>query len=114
MKTTLLAVVFVGLLLLSALNSWAQAYPYYYWDGSQYYYWTGSQYQPYWPQQYDPYYELHVMHYQLYLPQYQYQPYPIYPPVYQSCCYIGGVVMPRPSVPVMQPTGARLQAMRRR
>ena len=69
-----------------------------------YYYWDGAQYQQYWPQSYDlysygdtnqypeqlydPYYQLHVMHYQLYLPQYQ-------PYFYQSCCFAGGVVVPR-------------------
>jgi hypothetical protein len=99
MKTAFLAVVFVGLLLLGALDLRAQAYPYYYWDGTQY--------QQYWPQEYDPYYELHVLHYQLYLPQYQ--PYPIY----QPCCFIGGFVVSRPSAPVRPLPQARLQVMRR-
>jgi hypothetical protein len=106
MKTALSAVVFVGLLFLGALDLSAQTYPYYYWDGTQY--------QQYWPQEYDPYYELHVMHYQLYLPQYQYQPYPIYQPVYQPCCFIGGAVISRPSAPVMPLPQARLPVTRRR
>ncbi len=105
MKTAFSAVVFAGLLLLGALDLWAQAYPYYYWDGAQY--------QQYWPQEYDPYYELHVMHYQLYLPQYQ--PAPIYQPPYQPCCFIGGFVISRPSAPPVMPLPqARLQVMRRR
>jgi hypothetical protein len=37
------------------------------------------------PQEYDPYYELHAMHYQLYLPQY---------PAYTSCCFQGGIMVP--------------------
>ena len=47
-------------------------------------YWNGAQYQGE-PQEYDPYYELHAMHYQLYLPQY---------PAYTSCCFQGGIVVP--------------------
>ena len=104
MKIALLAVVFVGSLVLGALDSRAQAYPYYYWDGTQY--------QQYWPQAYDPYYELHVLHYQLYLPQYQ--PAPIYQPLYQPCCFAGGVVISGPSAPVTPPPQARLPVMRRR
>jgi hypothetical protein len=48
-----------------------------------------------------------VLHYQLYLPQYQ--PYPIY----QPCCFIGGFVVSRPSAPVRPLPQARLQVMRR-
>ena len=115
MKTILLTAVLVGSLFLSALDSWAQSDPYYYWDGTQYYYWNGVQYQPYWPQAYDPYYELHVMHYQLYLPQYQYQSFPIFPPVFQPCCFVTGNVIARPAVvPVAQPVRARVPTMRRR
>lgn len=50
-------------------------------------FWDGARYQWYWVQ-YDPYAELHVMHYQLYLPSHR--PYQVYPP----CCYT--VVLPPP------------------
>ena len=43
-----------------------------------------QQYSGYWRQN-DPYYDLHVLHYELFLPPYQ--SYLIYPP----CCYAGGV-----------------------
>jgi len=106
MKIASLTIVFVGLLFLGARDLWAQAYPY------PYYYWDGTQYQQYWPQAYDPYYELHVMHYQLYLPQYQ--PFPIYQPLYQPCCFSGGLVISRPAAPVMTLPQARSPVMRRR
>jgi|SRR5215470_7691275 len=73
MKTTLL-VAFLCWLVLGAYEAQAQEYTY--WDAAQYQH----------AQQYDPYYELHVIHYQLYLQQ--------YPPyqVYQPCCFVGGVI----------------------
>ena len=60
-----------------------QPYPYGAYD-------NGLQNQSYpYPQQYDPYYDLHVMHYQLYLQQYP--GYPVYPSFYQPCCFLSGV-----------------------
>ena len=102
MKKSLLAVTLLALLVLGARDLQAQAYgPYYnpYWDVQYQQY---LQYQHYlqWQQyleylrQTDPYYELHVMHYQLYLRPYQ--PYQIY----QPCCYAWGVIIPRWSAPV--------------
>jgi hypothetical protein len=81
MKAIFLSIALLGLLVLGSPEVNAQMYgPYAYAP-----YWGGVQYQPYpYPQQYDPYYDLHVMHYQLYLQQY-----PGYP-IYQPCCY-GGV-----------------------
>ena len=105
MKTTLTAATLLALLVLGPPDLRAQAYgPYYhdpYWEYQQYLQW-----QQYLAdlQQYDPYYELHVMHYQLYLtppPSYQ---------LYQPCCYAGGVIIPNWSVsispnprPIMNP-----------
>src|SRR5512138_271164 len=87
MKFLFVAIAIFGLLIFSAPQVKAQVYPPYpYWGDSQYQYW---QYQSYlqW-QQYleylretDPYYDLHIMHFQLYLQPYQ--PYLIYPP----CCF---------------------------
>ena len=106
MKTAFLAVILAGWFFLGASESRAQSYPYSY-------YWDGTQYQQYWPQESDPYYELHVMHYQLYRPQYQ--PFPIYPPFYQPCCFVGGLVISRPPALVSRPLPqARLPVMRRR
>ncbi len=99
-----LTVAFAGLLLLGASTLKAQVYPY------PYYY----QYQEYLPQAYDPYYELHVLHYELYLPQYQYQPYPITPPLYPSCCFVGGIVISRPRALVGPLPQARMPIIRRR
>lgn len=92
MKATLLAVALLGLLLVGARDLQAQYGPYYgpYWDVQYQQY---LQYQHYlqWQdyleylRQTDPYYELHVMHYQLYLQPYQ--PYQIY----QPCCYAFGI-----------------------
>ena len=59
MKTAFLAVMFIGLIVLATHDVQAQAYGPYYYPPS----WNGAQYQGY-----DPYYELHVLHYQLYLP----------------------------------------------
>jgi hypothetical protein len=89
MKKSTLAMTLLVLLVLGSRELWAQAY------GSYYYgpYWNGLLYQQYYP--YDPYYELHVMHYQLYLPSHQ--TYPIYYP----CCYAWGVAIPRWSTPVV-------------
>ena len=80
-KKIFLIVMFLCLVVLSARGVQAQAYdPYFYYNP----YWSGAQYQGE-PQEYDPYYQLHAMHYQLYLPQYQ---------PYASCCFQGGVVVP--------------------
>ena len=105
MKTSLLTVTLLAFLLFGSRSLQAQFYsPYYnpYWDVQYQQY---LQYQEYlqWQeylaylQQYDPYYELHVMHYQLYLP-----PPPSYQP-YEPCCYPGGVVILEQPVPVGPP-----------
>jgi hypothetical protein len=92
MKTAFLAVMLIGLIVLSTHDVQAQVYgPYYYPPA-----WNGAQYQGY-AQEYDPYYQLHVLHYQLYLPQYQ--PYPTYP----SCCFVAGVGVPWWSMPIIPP-----------
>ena len=108
MKTAFLAVMLIGLIVLGTHEVQAQAY------GSPYYYppsWNGAQYQGY-AQAYDPYYDLHVLHYQLYLPQYQ--PYPTYP----SCCFAAGVGVPWWSTAIIAPPqviiSPRPRAMRRR
>ena len=92
MRASILAGALFGFLVLGAPDLRAQAYPYYdpYWviQYQQY-----LQYQHYlqWQnyleylRQTDPYYDLHVMHYQLYLQPYQ--PYQIY----QPCCYSVGI-----------------------
>ena len=108
MKASFLAAAIFGLLILSATNLRAQVYsPYYYgpyWD-AQYQY---LQYQNYlqWQQYLDylrqtvPYYDLHVLHYQLYLQPYE--SYQIYPP----CCYAFG--LPMWSAPIIRgPHGPR-------
>lgn len=75
MKKILVTAAFLGLFLLAGQNAGAQ-----YADYQDYYaapYWDGYPYDYPYAQQYDPYYELHVMHYQLYLPPY---------PAYSYCC----------------------------
>ncbi len=94
MKAIFFAIALAGLLvLLGSLDARAQVYaPYPYAP-----YWDGFQYQPYpYAQQYDPYYDLHVMHYQLYL-----QPYPGYP-IYQP--FVTGVapLWSQPIIPAPQ------------
>lgn len=101
MRKFYLAVTLLGALVLGSRDLHAQAYdPYYYdpyWDAIQY-----QQYQDYlqWQQYlehlrlHDPYYDLHVMHYQLYLQPYQ--PYQ----AYQPCCYAWGVAVPQWSIPL--------------
>lgn len=89
MKSFFFAVAMFGLIVLGVPGLRAQIYsPYHipHWD-AQYQQYLQYQYYLQW-QQYleylrltDPYYDLHVMHYQLYLQPYQ--PYYIYPP----CCY---------------------------
>jgi hypothetical protein len=108
MKATFLSIVLMSLLVLGSHEVKAQMYePYAYAP-----YGDGVQYQPYpYPQQYDPYYDLHVMHYQLYLQQY-----PGYP-IYQPCCFVGGVA-PVWSAPIVRPPlviiAPRLPVFRRR
>jgi len=87
MKAIFFAIMLMGLLVLGSQEVRAQYYDPY------------SQYQPYpYAQRYDPYYDLHVLHYQLYLPQY-----PGYP-FYQSCCFATGVpVLAQPAIPVPVP-----------
>ena len=111
MKASFLTVALFGLLVLGARDIRAQAYrPYYnpYWDVQYQQY---LQYQHYlqWQdyleylRQTDPYYELHVMHYQLYLRPYQ--PYQIY----QPCCYAFSI--PALSKPISRvPHAARSRA----
>jgi hypothetical protein len=77
MKAIVMAVGLMSVLLLGNHEATAQMYQPYPYNA----YWDGVQYQPYpYPQQYDPYYDLHVMHYQLYLQQYP--GYPVYPSFY--------------------------------
>lgn len=94
MKALILAIGIMGVIVLGHREAMAQMYAPYtpYWDGVQY------QAYPY-PQRYDPYYDLHVMHYQLYLQQYP--GYPVYQPFYQPCCFITGV--PIWTAPVIRP-----------
>ena len=89
MKHTFLAATLLALLVLGSRDLRAQAYGPYSYDP----YWD-AQYQQYlqYAQPYDPYSELHVMHYQLYLPQYTYQLYP--------CCYVAGAIFPGGSAPI--------------
>jgi hypothetical protein len=99
MKAIILAIGLMSILTLGNHEAAAQMYdPYSY--GA---YWDGAQYQPYpqyqpnpYPQQYDPYYDLHVIHYQLYLQQY-----PGYPVFYPTCCFVTGI--PVLSAPVIRP-----------
>ena len=95
MKALLFSVALTGLLVLASGKAGAQTYePYPYipygngvpWGVVPY----GTNSYAYAP--YDPYYDLHMMHYQLYLQQY-----PGYP-VYQPCCYFGGPVWTPPVV----------------
>lgn len=106
MKTAFTASVLLGLLVLGTLDVQAQAYGLYYYGP----YWDGSQYQQYGRQ--NPYYDLEAMHYQPYLPQHQ--PYPIY----QPCCFLGGIVIPWWSTPIgplpLVIVPLRPQAIRRR
>jgi hypothetical protein len=97
MKGLILAIGIISFIVLGRHETMAQMYaPYPYAP-----YWDGVQYQQYpYPQQYDPYYDLHVMHYQLYLQQYP--GYPVYQPFYQPCCFITGVPI-RPAPAVRQP-----------
>jgi hypothetical protein len=88
MRASVLAIAALVLILLGAPAARAQGYPYYgpFFDFQyqQYLqYQNDLQWQQYlrYLQEVDPYYELHVMHYQLYLQRYQ--PYPAYLP----CCY---------------------------
>jgi hypothetical protein len=107
MKTAFSAVMLIGLIVLGTHDLQAQAYGPYYYPPS----WNGAQYQGY-AQEYDPYYELHVLHYQLYLPQYQ--PYQTYAP----CCFAAGGIVPWWSTPIIPRPQViivpRPQAMRRR
>ena len=83
MKISLMTIILAALLISFTRDVHAQEYNSRYYDQ----YWDGTESQSY-PQQYDPYYELHVLHYQLYLPQYQY------------CCVAGGIVVPGPIAPL--------------
>ena len=96
MKASFLTIALLGLLVLGAPELRAQVYgPYYgpYWD-AQYQQYLQHQHYLQWQQyldylrQYDPYYELHVLHYQLYV-----QPY--HPNlIYAPCCYGIGIRVP--------------------
>ena len=116
MKATLLAVALLGLLLVGARDLRAQYGPYYgpYWD-MQYQQYLQYQHYLQWQnyleylRQTDPYYELHVMHYQLYL-----QPYQSYP-IYSPCCFIVGVPTLSSSLsPVPHRSRSAPQAVKRR
>jgi hypothetical protein len=93
MKVFFSTLILFGLLVLGTRNLQAQAYdPYFnpYWD-VQYQQYLHYQHYLQWQQyldylrQTDPYYDLHVLHYQLYLRPYQ--PYQTYLP----CCYAFGI-----------------------
>src|SRR5690349_10947342 len=101
MKGILPAIGLISILVLGNHEATAQMYgPY---PGGPY--WDAAQYQSYpYPQQYDPYYELHVMHYQLYLQQYP--GYPVYQPFYQPCCFITGI--PVLTAPVIRQPGPKV------
>jgi hypothetical protein len=103
MKALILAIGVMSLIALGRHEAMAQIYaPYPYAP-----YWDGVQYQQYpYPQQYDPYYDLHVMHYQLYLQQYP--GYPIYQPqpFYQPCCFVAGI--PVWTAPVVRQPGSKI------
>src|SRR5262249_31401188 len=89
MKAILLTVTLLVLLLSAPHEVQAQGYgPY----GD----WGGYQFQQF-ALQNDPYAQLHILHYQLYLP---YQSYPVFP--FQPCCFVGGVIVPG-SVAVIGP-----------
>jgi hypothetical protein len=118
MKVSFWTVALFGLLVLGAPDLRAQVYgPSYgpYWDVQYQQY---LQYQHYlqWQQyleylrQTDPYYDLHVMHYQLYLRPYQ--PYQ----TYQPCCYAFGIpLLSAPIRPVPHAGRSRApQTVRRR
>jgi hypothetical protein len=96
MKALLFSIALMGLLVLPSGKAGAQTYePYPYVPyGNDVPYGSGVPYGAYpYPQQYDPYYDLHTMHYQLYLQQ-QYPGYPIY----QPCCLAVGPVLGPPVV----------------
>ena len=118
MKAAFSIVALLASLLFGTPDLRAQAYgPYYspYWD---FHYQQYLQYQHYlqWQQyldylrQTDPYYDLHVMHYQLYLRPYQ--PYQTYVP----CCFAYGVpVAPARIAPApLAPRNRVVQPVRRR
>jgi len=110
MKMPFAAVVVLGLCLLGTPELRAQGYPYYSptWD-AEYQQYLQYQHDLQWYQylrylqQTDPYYELHVMHYQLYLQRYQPQQ------IYLPCCYAFGI--PQPSTRVGRlPSASRTRA----
>jgi len=112
MKMSLLLIGLLGLLVVSFTDLRAQVYgPYYppYGDVQYQQYLEWQRYQDY-LRQIDPYYELHVMHYQLYLQRFQ--PSLLYPP----CCYAVGI--PRWSTPLRRvphgPKSRAPKAIRRR
>lgn len=87
MKAYLLTLAIMMLLIAGARDVRAQAYgPYYnpHWDLQYQQYLDWQQYLEH-LRQTDPYYDLHVIHYQLYLQPYR-SPY-----VYLPCCYTVGV-----------------------
>jgi hypothetical protein len=96
MKAIFLSIALMGLLVLGSQEAKAQVYePYPYVP-------YGYAYQPYpYPQYYDPYYDLHVLHYQLYLQQYGY---PYYQPfVGVAPLWTSPVIITRPRVVVPRP-----------
>lgn len=96
MKALILAIAIFGLLVLCAPNLWAQLYGPYYGPYGDAQYQQYLQYQHYlqWQQyldylrQTDPYYDLHIMHYQLYLRPYQ--AFQTYPPAVTHSAYPRG------------------------
>lgn len=117
MKASFLALAIFGLLTLGATNLRAQVYnPYFYgpyWEAQYQYlqYQNYLQWQEYlaYLRENDPYYDLHVLHYQLYLQPYQ--PYQLYSP----CCYGFGIpVWPAPIIRVPNQTRDRFPKVLRR
>ncbi len=91
MKKIFTALAFLGLLLSTARIAGAQYYaPYPYYPYSPYGY--GAPYSD--PSQYDPYYELHTMHYQLYL-----DPYGYYSPYWNGPAVVAPPPRPAPPAP---------------
>lgn len=101
MKKIFTALIFIGLLLTTAGVAGAQYYPPYpYYPYPPYAY--GAPYGD--PSQYDPYYELHTMHYQLYLDPYgYYYAYPNGPAVVAPPAAAPPRVVVRPA-PATRPT----------
>jgi hypothetical protein len=104
--------IFLSIALMGCLGPWSvEAKAQMYWPYAHPPYGYGAPYQPYpYPQYYDPYYDLHVMHYQLYLQQYAGYP------IYQPCCFVAGGARVWSAPTITQPKGTapRPRPFRRR